>query len=271
MPDNKQSFFPSLLAKAEQNAQNILTGYWVDRHPLKQSRLQALCCFRLLSRVWLFNTMNCSTPGSPVFHCLPEFAQTHVHWVSDAIQPSHPLSPPSPLAPRYSFFKKHVFIWLHLVLAPAFGIFIATCGVYCCGARAPEWMGSVVVARRLSCSVACGILVPQPGMEPSLPALEGGVLTTGSPGNSPTMGFLRWKPIMCWEEVALAALRSSWSQLEVERQFHLEGTVHMKTGWRESLCLGMTGCHWMEQNYQHWERESDEKRKLLTDEKQWTE
>ena len=40
--------------------------------------------------------MDCSTPGFPVFHSLPEFAQTHVHWVSDAIQPSHPLSPPSP-------------------------------------------------------------------------------------------------------------------------------------------------------------------------------
>ena len=35
--------------------------------------------------------MDCSTPGFPVLHCLPEFAQTHVHWVRDAIQPSHPL------------------------------------------------------------------------------------------------------------------------------------------------------------------------------------
>ena len=42
--------------------------------------------------------MNCSTPGFPVFHYLAEFAQTHVHWVSDAIQPSHPLSSPSPPA-----------------------------------------------------------------------------------------------------------------------------------------------------------------------------
>ena len=40
--------------------------------------------------------MNCSTPGFPVHHQLPEFAQTHVHRVSDAIQPSHPLSSPSP-------------------------------------------------------------------------------------------------------------------------------------------------------------------------------
>ena len=42
--------------------------------------------------------MNCSTPGFPVFHYLPEFAQTLVCWVSDAIRPSHPLSPPSLLA-----------------------------------------------------------------------------------------------------------------------------------------------------------------------------
>ena len=40
--------------------------------------------------------MDCSTPGFPVLHHLPELVQTHVHWVSDAIQPSHPLSSPSP-------------------------------------------------------------------------------------------------------------------------------------------------------------------------------
>ena len=48
----------------------------------------------------LCNPMNRSTPGLPVHHQLPEFTQTHVHWVSDAIQPSHPLSSPSPLAPN---------------------------------------------------------------------------------------------------------------------------------------------------------------------------
>ena len=42
--------------------------------------------------------MNRSTPGLPVHHHLPEFTQTHVHWVSDAIQPSHPLSSPAPPA-----------------------------------------------------------------------------------------------------------------------------------------------------------------------------
>ena len=46
----------------------------------------------------LCNPMNRSMPGQPVHHQLPEFTQTHVHWVSDAIQPSHPLSPPSPPA-----------------------------------------------------------------------------------------------------------------------------------------------------------------------------
>jgi len=44
------------------------------------------------------NPMECSTPGLPVHHQLPELAQTHVHWVSDAIQPSHPLLSSSPLA-----------------------------------------------------------------------------------------------------------------------------------------------------------------------------
>ena len=49
-----------------------------------------------LSRVRLCDLMGHSTPGLPVHHQLPEFTQTHVHWVSDAIQPSHPLLSPSP-------------------------------------------------------------------------------------------------------------------------------------------------------------------------------
>ena len=50
----------------------------------------------------LCNPMNRSTPGLPVHHQLPEFTQTHVHRVRDAIHPSHPLSSPSPLAPNPS-------------------------------------------------------------------------------------------------------------------------------------------------------------------------
>ena len=50
----------------------------------------------------LCDPMNCSMPGLPVHHQLPEFTETHVHRVSDAIQPSHPLSSPSPPAPNPS-------------------------------------------------------------------------------------------------------------------------------------------------------------------------
>ena len=50
----------------------------------------------------LCDPMNCSTPGLPVHHQLPEFTQTHVRRVRDAIQPSHPLPSPSPPAPNPS-------------------------------------------------------------------------------------------------------------------------------------------------------------------------
>ena len=50
----------------------------------------------------LCDPMNCSTPGLPVHHQLLEFIQTHIHQVSDAIQPSHPLLAPSPPAPNPS-------------------------------------------------------------------------------------------------------------------------------------------------------------------------
>ena len=51
----------------------------------------------------LCDPMDCSTPGLPVHHQLPEFAQTHVHWVGEAIQPSHPLWSPSP--PGFNLFQ----------------------------------------------------------------------------------------------------------------------------------------------------------------------
>ena len=50
----------------------------------------------------IYNPMNRSTPGLPVHHQLPEFTQTDVHGVCDAIKPSHPLSSPSPPAPNPS-------------------------------------------------------------------------------------------------------------------------------------------------------------------------
>ena len=53
------------------------------------------CCPVAKSCPTLRNPLDCSTPGLPVLHCFPEFAQTHVHWVGNTIQPSHPLSLPS--------------------------------------------------------------------------------------------------------------------------------------------------------------------------------
>ena len=56
------------------------------------------CSVQSLSNVRLCNPMDCTTPGFPVYHQHPELAQTHIHRVGDAIQPSHPLLSRSPLA-----------------------------------------------------------------------------------------------------------------------------------------------------------------------------
>ena len=54
-----------------------------------------LCCSVAKSPASLYDPMDCSTPGFPVLHYLPEFSQTHVYWVGDAVQTSHPLLPSS--------------------------------------------------------------------------------------------------------------------------------------------------------------------------------
>ena len=68
---------------------NYLCGSW------KQCRVQFSSVAQSCST--LCDPMNGSMPGLPVHHQLPEFTQTHVHWVGDAIQPYHPLSSPSPV------------------------------------------------------------------------------------------------------------------------------------------------------------------------------
>ena len=60
----------------------------------------------------LCDPMNRSMPGLPVHHHLPEFTQTHIHWVGDAIQPSHPLSSPFPPAPNPSQHQS-LFQWVN--------------------------------------------------------------------------------------------------------------------------------------------------------------
>ena len=61
--------------------------------PVQISSVQSLSCVQLFETPW---TEAC--PGLPVHHQLPEFTQTHAHWVDDASQPSHPLLSPSPPA-----------------------------------------------------------------------------------------------------------------------------------------------------------------------------
>ena len=82
-------------------------AWWAAVHGVTQSRTRlkrlsssssvflTYCCSVTKLCLTLCDPMDCSTLGFPVLHYLPEFAQTHVHWVSDAIQPSHPLLPPS--------------------------------------------------------------------------------------------------------------------------------------------------------------------------------
>ena len=70
-------------------------GFWPTLIPFQFSSVAQLC-------LTLCNPMDCSTSGFSVHHQLSEFTQTHVHWVSDAIQPSHLLSSPSP--PAFNLF-----------------------------------------------------------------------------------------------------------------------------------------------------------------------
>ena len=73
-----------------------LLPWWVSRIRSDEIRSVAQSCPTLC------DPMNRSRPGLPVQHHLPEFTQTHVHWVGDAIQPSHPLSSPFPSTPNSS-------------------------------------------------------------------------------------------------------------------------------------------------------------------------
>ena len=74
-------------------------------HLVQFSSVQSLSC------VWLCDPMDCSTPGLPVHPQLLELTQTHIHHVSDAIKPSHPLLSPSP--PAFNLFQHQgLFQWV---------------------------------------------------------------------------------------------------------------------------------------------------------------
>ena len=77
----------------------------------KKEGISCCCCSVAQLCLTLCNPMDCSTPGFPVLHYLPELAQTHVHWVNDAIQPSHPLlspSSPAPIFPSIRVFSQWI-------------------------------------------------------------------------------------------------------------------------------------------------------------------
>ena len=101
-------FFPG-----ESHGQRSLAGYcpWVCK---SRTQLTQFSQFSSVSQscLTLCKPMNHSTSGLPVHHQLPEFTQTHVHRVSDAIQPSHPLSSPSPPAANPSQHQG-IFQWLN--------------------------------------------------------------------------------------------------------------------------------------------------------------
>ena len=79
---------------------------------LTQATGQTLSSVQSLSCPTLCDPMNHSTPGLSVHHQFPEFTQIHIHRVSDAIQPSHPLFPPSPPAPNPSQHQS-LFQWVN--------------------------------------------------------------------------------------------------------------------------------------------------------------
>ena len=72
-----------------------------------KKRAWFICCSVTRSYPTLCDPMDYSMSSFPVLHHLPEFAQTHVHWVSDAIQPADPLSSPSP--PAFNLLQHRVF------------------------------------------------------------------------------------------------------------------------------------------------------------------
>ena len=78
---------------------------------ISQNKVSVQFSSVIQSCLTLCDPMDCSTPGLPVHHQLLEFTQTHVHWIHDAIQPSHPLSSPSPSTCNL-YQQQSVFQWV---------------------------------------------------------------------------------------------------------------------------------------------------------------
>ena len=153
------------------------------------------------------------------------------------------------------YLSIYLFIWLCWILVAARGLFIAARGLFVaargrfvaarglfvaargllssCGAWAPERVGSIVAA--------CGILIPQPGIEPTSPALEGGFLTPGSPGKSHAIHFLQffldvWSTLANKSHILLPLLGSSGS-VSVNCLYVSKILPRNSEGFLSGLCL----------------------------------
>ena len=86
----------------------ILQVGWLSLWGSVDPEFHVTCCCCSVTQLCLTcDAMDCSMPGFPLFHRLPELAQTHVYWVSDAIQPSHSLL--SPFPPAFNLSQQRVF------------------------------------------------------------------------------------------------------------------------------------------------------------------
>ena len=90
----------------EQDPRSIYYYELCFKQYLKDTACISSVQFSSVARSCLCDPMNCSTPGFPVHHQLSELTQTHVHQVSNAVQPSHPLSSPSPAFNLSQVFSK---------------------------------------------------------------------------------------------------------------------------------------------------------------------
>ena len=134
----------------------------------------------------LCNLMDCSTPGFPSSHQLPELAQTHVHWVSDAIETSHPLLSHSPPA-----FNLSLYSWGNC-------IFGGVCMLSCVRLFAIPWTAARQAPLFMGFSrqeYPSGLPFPSPGdlpdpeFEPGSPALPGRFFTVEPPGKPSFRGY----------------------------------------------------------------------------------
>jgi len=105
---------PSYLSASSVNCQRNFTLCFSDEETGTQRLAKWQLCSVAQSCPTLCNPMDCHTSGFPVLHHLPESAQTHVHWVNDAIQLPHPQSPPPPPAFNLSTSGSFPMSWLFI-------------------------------------------------------------------------------------------------------------------------------------------------------------